>query len=138
VGGGSGRFPATTGGGGLADHPPGRDAVLSMLSSSPFALANRCSQWQRRRAVGAAVAWLADQPGSTWQRWLASSVETAGPGWKQACIPWLDQHGIHARQRLDLLSIGLILMICADRSALRPAGWPPPVSAPGRWPGTCR
>jgi Phage integrase family len=106
----------------------GQDAVLSMLSSSPFALANRCSQWQRRRAVAAAVAWLADQPGGTWQqRWLASGAEAAGPGWKQDCVPWLDQHGIHARQRLDLLSIGLIVAVCGD--IVRPSlGW---LAAPG-------
>jgi hypothetical protein len=125
-----------------ADWPAthlGQDAVLSMLSSSPFALANRCSQWQRRRAVAAAVAWLADQPGGTWQqRWLASGAEAAGQGWKQDCVPWLDQHGIHARQRLDLLSIGLIVAVCGD--IVRPSlGWlAAPVSAPGRWPGTCK
>ena len=105
-----------------------RDAVLAMLGSPPFALANRGSQWQRRRAAGVAVAWLADQPGRTWQqRWLASGAEAAGANWKQACVPWLDQHGIRARQRLDLLSIGVILTVCAD--ILRPSlGW---LAAPG-------
>jgi hypothetical protein len=114
-----------------ADWPAtrlGRDAVLGMLSSPPFALANPGSQRGRLRGVAMAVGWLADQPGGTWQqRWLASGAEAAGPGWKQACIRWLDQHGVHARQRLDLLSIGLILVVCSD--IVRPSlSW---LAAPG-------
>jgi hypothetical protein len=50
--------------------------------------------------------------------WLASGAEAAGRAWKQACEPWLDERGIHVGQRLDLLSIGLNLMVCAD--LLRP------------------
>lgn len=92
-----------------------RDAVLDLLASSPFRLRNVGSQRGRLRGVALAVAWLSDQPGDTWQqRWLASGAETAGPAWKQACIPWLDGHGIHVGQRLDLLSIGLNLIVCAD------------------------
>ncbi|MGH3738947.1 MAG: tyrosine-type recombinase/integrase [Micromonosporaceae bacterium] len=63
-----------------------------------------------------------DQPGETWQqRWLASAAEAAGPTWKQLSIPWLEDHGVRVAQRLDLLSIGLISMICADlvRPSLR-------------------
>jgi hypothetical protein len=100
-----------------------RDAVLDLLAGSRFALANVGSQRGRLRGVALAVAWLSDQPGDTWQRrWLASGAETAGPAWKQACVPWLDARGVHVGQRLDLLSIGLNLMVCAD--LVRPTvGW---------------
>jgi len=92
-----------------------RDTMLDMLSGPPFALANPGSQRGRIRGVTIALAWLADQPGSTWQqRWLASGAETAGPEWKRACVPWLNEHGIDVAQRLELLSIGLNLMVCAD------------------------
>ena len=89
---------------------------MSMLSRAPFTLDNPGSQNGRRRGAVLAVAWLGDQPGSTWQqRWLASGAETAGPAWKQDCAAgWLDARSIHVGQRLELLSIGLILAICAD------------------------
>ncbi len=92
-----------------------RDAVLDLLAGPRFALRNIGSQRGRLRGVALAVAWLSAQPGGTWQqRWLASGAETAGPAWKQACTPWLDERGVHVGQRLDLLSIGLNLMVCAD------------------------
>jgi hypothetical protein len=91
------------------------DSVLDMLSRAPFTLANPGSRRGQLRGVTLAVAWLADQPGSTWQqRWLASGAETAGSHWKQPCNGWLDERGVHVLQRLELLSIGLILAICAD------------------------
>jgi hypothetical protein len=92
-----------------------RDSVLRLLSQLPFTLANPGSRRGQLRGTALAVGWLADQPGGTWQqRWLASGAQTAGPGWKQDCTAWLDDHGVRMRQRLDLLSIGLILLICAD------------------------
>ena len=99
------------------------DTVLDVLSGPAFALKNPGSQRLRRRGVIITVDWLADQPGGTWQqRWLASGAEAAGPGWKQGCTRWLDGHGVHVRQRLDLLSIGLILAVCSD--IVRPSlGW---------------
>ena len=69
----------------------------------------------RLRGVNLALDWLNDQPGDTWQqRWVASGAEAAAAAWKQACTPWLDERGVHVRQRLDLLSIGVIAMIGAD------------------------
>ena len=92
-----------------------QDSVLDMLSRAPFTLPNPGTRRGQLRGVGLAVAWLADQPGSTWQqRWLASGAQAAGASWKQPCGSWLDERGVHVRQRLDLLSIGLILAICAD------------------------
>jgi hypothetical protein len=90
--------------------------------------ANVGSERGRLRGVKLALAWLADQPGDTWQqRWLVSGADAAGAAWKQTCVPWLDDHGVHVRQRLDLLSIGVIAMICAD--LVRPAlTW---LAAPG-------
>ena len=105
-----------------------RDALLGLLGRAPFTVGNLGSQRWRFRGAALAVAWLGDQPGDTWQqRWLASGAEAAGRGWKQACVPWLDRRGIHIGQRLDLLSIGVILAVCAD--IIRPSlGW---LAAPG-------
>ncbi len=114
-----------------ADWPAtrlGQDTVLGVLSGPPFRLARPGSQIGRLRGVALGLAWLADQPGGTWQeRWLASGAETAGPAWKQACMAWLDRHGYHSGDRLDLLSIGLMLAVCAD--IVRPSvAW---LAAPG-------
>jgi len=104
------------------------ETVLGLLGRAPFTVDNHGSQLWRFRGAALAVAWLGDQPGDTWQqRWLASGAEAGGRGWKQACIPWLDHRGIHIGQRLDLLSIGVILAVCAD--IIRPSpGW---LAAPG-------
>ena len=91
-------------------------------------MANAGSERGRIRGVKLVLRWLADQPGATWQqRWQVSGAEAAGSDWKQGCVPWLDDHGVQVRQRLDLLCIGLISMICADlmRPSLR---W---LTAPG-------
>ena len=102
--------------------------MLAALSRPPFVMANPGSQRGRLRGVALAVTWLSDQPGETWQqRWQASGVQAAGADWKQACEPWLDARGVDVRARLDLLSIGVNLMVCAD--LIRPAlGW---LAAPG-------
>jgi integrase len=99
-------------------------SVLGMLTRAPLTLDNQGSQNGRRRGAVLAVAWLGDQAGGTWQqRWLASGAEAAGPDWKRDCAAgWLDDHGVHVGQRLELLSIGVILAICAD--IIRPSpGW---------------
>jgi hypothetical protein len=89
--------------------------VLDVLANPPFVTAHPGSQRGRLRGIRYAVDWLAAQPGTTWQqRWLASGAEASGPGWKQTCILWLDSEGIRVRQRLDLLSLGLNVMVCAD------------------------
>jgi Site-specific recombinase XerD len=78
-------------------------------------MTNVGSERGRLRGVRLALGWLADQPGDTWQqRWQLSGAEAAGSDWKRDCVSWLDDHGVHVRQRLDLLSIGVISMICAD------------------------
>jgi hypothetical protein len=46
---------------------------------------------------------------------MAASFGTAlGAGWKQDCAGWMDASGVHAGNRMDELSIGLILAVCAD------------------------
>jgi len=91
-------------------------------------MANVGSERGRLRGVRLALTRLADQRGDTWQqRWQVSGADAAESDWKQRCVPWLDDQGVHVRQRLDLLSIGVISMICADlvRPSLR---W---LAAPG-------
>jgi hypothetical protein len=107
---------------------PDLASALERLAGRPFLMPNVGSERGRLRGVKLALAWLDDQPGQTWQRrWLASGAEAAGSAWKQACIPWLDHHGVHVAQRLDLLAIGLISMISAD--LVRPS--PRWLAAPG-------
>jgi integrase len=105
-----------------------RDRVIGLLARTPFAVDNPGSQRWRFRGAALAIAWLADQPGDTWQqRWLASGAEPAGKDWKQDCARWLDARGVHVGQRLDLLSVGLILAMAAD--IIRPSlNW---LAAPG-------
>ena len=89
--------------------------TLQRLGRPPFVAPNDGTERHRWRGVNLALAWLNDQPGDTWQqRWVASGAEPAAAAWKQACPPWLDERGVHVRQRLDLLSIGVIAMIGAD------------------------
>ncbi len=90
--------------------------VLGMITGSPFTGANPGTRNMQIRGANLAIGWLADQPGSSWQqRWLASGAEAARPGWKQDCAAgWLDAHGTRTGERMILLSIGLILAICAD------------------------
>ena len=97
--------------------------VLGLITRSPFTGANPGTRNMRIRGANLAVGWLADQPGGSWQqRWLASGAEAAGPGWKQDCAAsWLDAHGTRAGDRMIVLSMGVILAICADlfRPSLR-------------------
>jgi len=105
-----------------------QESVVGLLSQEPFAVEHPGSQRWRFRGARLAMTWLADQPGGTWQqRWLASSAETAGRDWKRDCARWLDDRGVHVGQRLDLLSVGLILAASAD--IIRPS--PSWLAAPG-------
>ena len=77
--------------------------VLELLSRAPFTLPEPGTRAGSPRRGARALLDLLDQPGSTWQqRWLASSAQAAGAGWKQPCASWLDERGVHVRQRLDL------------------------------------
>jgi len=97
--------------------------VLGVITRSPFTGANLGTRNMQIRGAKLAVGWLEDQPGGSWQqRWLASGAEAAGTGWKQDCAAgWLDTHGMRTGDRMFLLSIGVILAICADlfRPSLR-------------------
>lgn len=68
----------------------------------------------RRRAVAAALDWLAAQPGADWQqRWVATGSDGAVAGWVPA--------GLAARHR-DELIFGVVTLVCLD--AVRPSyGW---------------
>jgi integrase len=91
------------------------DAVLGLVTRPPFTAPNAGTRNGQIRGVNLALDWLVSHPGSTWQeRWLASGAEDTGKDWKQECAAWMDARGVRVRQRMDLLSIGLILGICAD------------------------
>jgi len=106
-------FPARA----AATHWPAthhdRDTALAVLTRPPFTMSHPGSQRGRRRGLVIALSWLSDQPGETWQqRWLSTGTDEAGTEWKQVCQPWLAAHDIHAANRLDLLSLGMITMMC--------------------------
>jgi Phage integrase family len=109
-------FPPRPAAGGWPAAGIGRAAALGMLSRPPFTLGNPGTRNMQVRGVNLVIGWLAGQPGGTWQqRWLASGAEAAGPGWKQDCATgWLDARGVRTGERMILLSIGMILAICAD------------------------
>lgn len=92
-----------------------REPVLGLITRPPFTLPNPGTRNMQVRGAGLALDWLAGFPGGTWQqRWHASGAEDAGAGWKQDCAGWMDARGVHAGNRMDELSIGLILAVCAD------------------------
>ena len=108
-------FPSRPGQAGWPAARFGHDVVLSLITRPPFTVATPATRNGQVRGVNLALDWLASHPGSTWQeQWLATGAETEGKSWKLDCAAWMDARGIRARQRLDLLSIGLILGICAD------------------------
>jgi len=99
-------WPATH----LAHEP-----ALDLITRSPFTLPNSGTRNMQVRGAGLALDWLGGFPGGTWQqRWHASGAEAAKAGWKQGCAGWMDARGVHAGNRMDELSIGLILAVCAD------------------------
>jgi integrase len=99
-------WPATH----LAHEP-----ALELITRPPFTLPNPGTRNMQARGAGLVLDWLAGFPGGTWQqRWHASGAEDAGAGWKQGCAGWMDARGIRAGNRMDELSIGLILAVCAD------------------------
>jgi integrase len=108
-------FPARPGQGEWPAARLGHDAVLGLITRPPFTAVNPGTRNGQVRGVNLTLDWLVSHPGSTWQeRWLASGAEDTGKDWKQDCAAWMDARGVRARQRMDLLSIGLILGICAD------------------------
>ena len=91
------------------------ESVMGLITRPPFTAPNPGTGNMQARGVNLALDWLAGFPGGTWQqRWRASGAEYAGAGWKQDCAGWMDARGVHAGNRMDELSIGLILSVCAD------------------------
>jgi integrase len=93
----------------------GHDAVLGLITRPPFTVPNPGTRNGQIRGLNLVLDWLAGHPGGTWQqRWLASGAQDAARNWKQDRASWMDAQGVHAGNRMDLLSVGLILAVCAD------------------------
>ena len=93
----------------------GHETVRGLITRPPFTAPNPGTRNIQVRGVNLVLDWLAGFPGRTWQqRWGASGAEDTGRGWKQGCAGWMDARGVHAGNRMDELSIGLILAVCAD------------------------
>jgi hypothetical protein len=89
--------------------------AFGRLMGPPFVLENAGSQKQRRQGLELLLAWLADQPGESWQqRWLASGADTAGTDWRRIPAQWLYDRGLYSEGRNALLCAALTVVICAD------------------------
>jgi len=90
-------------------------AVLARVLAAPFRLENPNSQRTRRAGVLAVLGWLADFPGESWQqRWQASGAEAA-PDWRDLFIgEAVGRWRTGAGSSSPHLSIGLLVLICAD------------------------
>lgn len=92
------------------------DEVVERVTAQPF-IDNQVvdAAGRRRRGVRGVLAWLADQPGQSWQqRWAASGAEgLPGGGWKSLPIEW---HRARSGRGLGggELEPALRALICAD------------------------
>ena len=109
-----------------ADWPAtrcGRGPARDQLTRPPFTLEVASSQETRARGLARLLDWLAGQTGATWQeRWLAGGAESAGAGWAQLPIRWLQDRGHRSQWLRAELASALGAVICAD--LIRPSlGW---------------
>jgi hypothetical protein len=94
--------------------------VLARLCAPPFTHDNPDRRCTRRRGLELLLAWLDDQPGTTWQqRWLASGADQAGPAWRQEPARWMQARRLASPWRHDAMCAAIVPMICAD--LIRPA-----------------
>ena len=117
------RFPART----LprvwpASQADGQD-ILQRLMVTSFVQANVKSRSHRALGLRLVLAWLGDQPGTTWQeRWLASGADTAAATWRQTAESWLHERDHFGKTRLEAMAEALPVVIAAD--VIRPSlGW---------------
>ena len=94
--------------------------VLDRLTSSPFELDRTDKQAKRTNGLRLLIAWLADQPGQTWQqRWFSGGADAAGAAWRDVPAHWLRAHGQRTPWRHEALVEALPVAISAD--VLRPS-----------------
>ena len=96
--------------------------VLDRLLAPPFAPNHSGGRSYRRRALTGVLAWLAAQPGDTWQqRWMASGADAAGNvDWRDLAVSWLRTEGGGFADALYWHLGGAVrVMLCAD--VLRPS-----------------
>lgn len=92
-----------------------RSAVLARVLATPFELENSNSQQARRLGVLTVIGWLSAFPGESWQqRWQASGAEAAGD-WRDLFMGQATgRRRAGAGPSSPHLSIGLLVLICAD------------------------
>ena len=94
--------------------------LLVWLMSPPFVLEQSAKQSRRVGGLKLIVAWLADQPGETWQqRWLSSGADDAVGAWRQVPVGWLHAHDHRTAYRHEALVEALPVLVSAD--AIRPS-----------------
>lgn len=91
------------------------DTALTQLTSTPFTLENPDTQQTRATGCKLLLAWLGDQPGTTWQqRWQATGVERAGADWRSLPAGWLRDQGWTTEWRQWALAAAVTVAIGAD------------------------
>lgn len=92
-----------------------RDQVAARLLAPPFALPNQRSQRGRRDGLVAAMSWLQDHPGDTWQqRWTASGAQTRLDVAGSVAAAAQSGSGQGPPYPSRLLGLGLLTLIGAD------------------------
>jgi hypothetical protein len=112
------RFPARSAAPSWPATTASRTQVLARVLGAPFALPHPLSQRTRRLGVLSVVGWLQQQPGDSWQdRWRCSGAESRSD-WRDL-LATNPPAGRTEDRRLDRLSPGLLVLICAD--VIRPS-----------------
>ena len=98
----------------------GREQVWTRLTSAPFVVGKRNSQYYRESGLMLLLDWLSDQPGQTWQeRWSSSGADIAGRSWREIPVAWLAANGHQARRHPHTITRALLMVISAD--VIRPS-----------------
>lgn len=99
------------------------DQVLAMLGRPPFVGESASTRCDRRHGAQFVLAWLAAQPGESWQeRWVASGADALGARgrWKRTASAWWQESDqAVALPRGHQLGSGVTVLICMD--VIRPS-----------------
>ena len=92
-----------------------REQVWTQLTSAPYVVGKRNSQYYRESGLTLLLDWLSDQPGQTWQeRWSSSGAEAARRSWRQLPEAWLAANGHDASRHPKTMTRALLMAISAD------------------------
>src|SRR5258708_8826598 len=108
------RSPARTAQPWWPETAQGEEETLGRLTSPPFLPQVKATRPGRRRGTAKLLRWLSAFPEDTWQqRWEASGAEEhPGSSWLPLPLDWLRDNGLAASYDANVLSSGLLMLIC--------------------------